>query len=323
MGRKARGREISGWVNLDKPRELGSTPAVARVRRMFDAKKAGHAGTLDPLASGILPVALGEATKTVQFMQAAQKVYEVTLRWGAATQTDDAEGDIIETSDHRPSAEDIVAALPHFTGDIVQTPPAFSAIRKDGVRAYKLARAGENVELAPRRVHIDAVTLVDTTADSTSPDACTLQVVCGKGVYIRSFARDLALHLGTVAHVTALRRTRVGPFDEKNAIGLEKLETLRHIVPDLAALDAHVLPLMTVLDDIPALAVSVEQASRIRQGQAISLVDLSDTHMAMADAETTTQFVAVHDDLPVAICTCKNAAAHPVRVFNFPPRGAE
>ena len=319
MGRKARGREISGWVNLDKPRELGSTPAVAAVRRMFDAKKAGHAGTLDPLASGILPVALGEATKTVQFMQAAQKTYEVRLRWGAATQTDDVEGEIIETSDHRPSAQDIVAALPHFTGDIMQTPPAYSAIRKDGVRAYKLARAGESVELAPRPVRIDAITLID----SASPDACTLQVVCGKGVYIRSFARDLALYLGTVAHVTALRRTRVGPFNEKNAIGLEKLESLRHIVPDLAALDAHVLPLMTVLDDIPALAVSEQQASRIRQGQAISLVDLSGTRVAVADGETTTQFVAVHDDLPVAICMCKDALVHPVRVFNFPPREAE
>lgn len=319
MGRKARGREISGWVNLDKPRELGSTPAVAAVRRMFDAKKAGHAGTLDPLASGILPVALGEATKTVQFMQAAQKTYEVRLRWGAATQTDDVEGEIIETSDHRPSAQDIVAALPHFTGDIMQTPPAYSAIRKDGVRAYKLARAGESVELAPRPVRIDAITLID----SASPDACTLQVVCGKGVYIRSFARDLALYLGTVAHITALRRTRVGPFNEKNAIGLEKLESLRHIVPDLAALDAHVLPLMTVLDDIPALAVSEQQASRIRQGQAISLVDLSGTRVAVADGETTSQFVAVHDDLPVAICMCKDALVHPVRVFNFPPREAE
>jgi tRNA pseudouridine55 synthase len=319
MGRKARGREISGWVNLDKPRDLGSTPAVAIVRRMFDAKKAGHAGTLDPLASGILPVALGEATKTVQFMQAAQKTYEVRLRWGAATQTDDVEGEIIETSDHRPSAQDIVAALPHFTGDIMQTPPAYSAIRKDGVRAYKLARAGESVELAPRPVRIDAITLID----SASPDACTLQVVCGKGVYIRSFARDLALYMGTVAHVTALRRTRVGPFNEKNAIGLEKLESLRHIVPDLAALDAHVLPLMTVLDDIPALAVSEQQASRIRQGQAISLVDLSGTRAAVADGETTTQFVAVHDDLPVAICMCKDALVHPVRVFNFPPREAE
>ena len=319
MGRKARGREISGWVNLDKPRELGSTPAVAAVRRMFDAKKAGHAGTLDPLASGILPVALGEATKTVQFMQAAPKTYQVRLGWGAATQTDDAEGEIIETSDHRPRAQDIVAALPHFTGDIMQTPPAYSAIRKDGVRAYKLARAGESVELTPRPVRIDAITLID----SASPDACTLQVVCGKGVYIRSFARDLALYLGTVAHVTALRRTRVGPFNEKNAIGLEKLESLRHIVPDLAALDAHVLPLMTVLDDIPALAVSEQQASRIRQGQAISLVDLSGTRAAVADREITTQFVAVHDDLPVAICMCKDALVHPVRVFNFPPREAE
>ena len=174
MGRKTHSREISGWVNLDKPLELGSTPAVAAVRRMFNAKKAGHAGTLDPLASGILPVALGEATKTVQFMQAAQKVYEVTLCWGVATQTDDAEGVIIETSDHRPSAEDIVAALPHFTGDIMQTPPAFSAVRKDGVRAYKLARDGETVTLSPRRVHVDEIIL----ADGTMMDHLKKQLIC-------------------------------------------------------------------------------------------------------------------------------------------------
>ncbi|MAK11054.1 MAG: tRNA pseudouridine(55) synthase TruB [Rhizobiales bacterium TMED83] len=316
MGRKIRGREISGWVNLDKPHGLGSTPAVAATRRLFEAKKAGHAGTLDPLASGILPVAFGEATKTVQFMQAAQKTYKVSLRWGVATQTDDGEGDITETSDHRPSAQDIVAALPNFIGDIMQTPPAFSAIRKDGVRAYALARAGETVDLAPRAVHIDAINVMD----ATTPEHCTLQVVCGKGVYIRSLARDLARHLGAFAHVTALRRTRVGPFDEKNAIGLAKLETLRHIVRDLAALDAHVLPLMTVLDDIPALAVSVEQASRIRQGQAISLIDLSEHRAAMADGGAATEFVAVHENMPVAICRRKDAAVHPVRVFNFPPQ---
>ncbi|CAI8412423.1 MAG: tRNA pseudouridine synthase B [Rhodobiaceae bacterium UBA7378] len=319
MGRRRRGRDITGWINLDKPLGFGSTPAVSKVRRVFDAKKAGHAGTLDPLASGILPVALGEATKTVQYMQNASKVYHVTIAWGAATRTDDLEGEVTETATHRPQPADIAAALPIFTGDIMQVPPAFSAIRKDGARAYDLARAGEVVDLAPRSVRIDAITLLDCP----TVDTCTLQVVSGKGVYIRSLARDLARYLGTFGHVTALRRTRVGPFDEKNAIGLEKLESLGHIAPDLAALDAHVLPLMTVLDDIPALAVSVEQASRIRQGQAISLDDFIRHRETGSDEREDRQILAVLADTPVAICMCKSGLVHPVRVFNFPPPGVE
>ena len=267
--RRKKGRAISGWVNLDKPLEMGSTQAVGKIRRLFDARKAGHAGTLDPLASGILPIALGEATKTVSFMQEAAKSYEVVVAFGSETTTDDAEGEVMATSDMRPNAASVEAALGHFTGLIEQVPPQFSAIRKDGRRAYDLARAGEKVDLPPRRVQIDKITLLETM----NGDQMRLKVECGKGVYIRSLARDLGRFLGGFAHVGALRRTRVGSFDEKTAFGLEKLTALGHSARDLAALDACLLPLETALDDIPALALSDDAASCIRQGQAMSPPD--------------------------------------------------
>jgi len=269
MGRRKKGRAISGWVNLDKPLELGSTPAVSQIRRLFDAQKAGHAGTLDPLATGILPIALGEATKTVFFMQDAAKTYEVLVVFGAATATDDREGAVIASSEARPETGDIEAALAQFTGDILQTPPQFSALKKDGKRAYDLARAGQSVALKPRPVRIDAISLLARP----DKDHVRLQIECGKGVYIRSLARDLGTFLGGFAHVGALRRTRVGPFLEKTALGLEKLTALGHIAPDLAALDACLLPFETALDDIPALALDDDTASRIKQGQAISPPD--------------------------------------------------
>ena len=267
--RRKKGRAISGWVNLDKPLEMGSTQAVGKIRRLFDARKAGHAGTLDPLASGILPIALGEATKTVSFMQDAAKSYEVVVAFGSETTTDDAEGEVMATSDMRPDAASVEAALGHFTGLIEQVPPQFSAIRKDGRRAYDLARAGEKVDLPPRRVQIDEITLLETM----NGDQMRLKVECGKGVYIRSLARDLGRFLGGFAHVGALRRTRVGSFDEKTAFGLEKLTALGHSARDLAALDACLSPLETALDDIPALALSDDAASCIRQGQATSPPD--------------------------------------------------
>jgi len=267
--RRKKGRALSGWVNFDKPLEMGSTKAVGKIRRLFDAQKAGHAGTLDPLASGILPIALGEATKTVSYMQDAAKTYEVMVAFGSQTTTDDAEGEVMASSDRRPDAAAIEAALGHFTGMIEQIPPQFSAIRKDGRRAYDLARAGEAVDLAPRLVQIDAISLLNVLDDGR----IWLKVDCGKGVYIRSLARDLGRFLGGFAHVGALRRTRVGTFDEKTALGLEKLTALGHIAPDLAALDACLLPLETALDDIPALALNDDAASGIRQGQAISPSD--------------------------------------------------
>lgn len=265
MRRRKKGRAVSGWVNFDKPLDMGSTQAVGKIRRLFDAQKAGHAGTLDPLASGILPVALGEATKTVSFMQNASKSYTVEIVFGAATSTDDREGAVVATSDTRPETADIEAALPHFTGLIEQVPPQFSAIKKDGARAYDMARAGETVDLKARQVQIDGITVL-ARADA---DHVQLKVDCGKGVYIRSLARDLGVHLGGHAHVGALRRTQVGPFDEKSALGLEKLSALGHSARDLAALEACLLPLETVLDDISALALDGDAASRIKQGQAI------------------------------------------------------
>jgi len=308
--RRKKGRALSGWVNFDKPLAMGSTQAVGKIRRLFDAQKAGHAGTLDPLASGILPIALGEATKTVSFMQEAGKSYEVVVAFGSQTTTDDAEGEIMAASDMRPDAAALDAALAHFTGSIEQVPPQFSAIRKNGQRAYKLARAGEVVDLAPRRVQIDAITLLDVLDEAHM----RLKVECGKGVYIRSLARDLGRFLGGFAHVGSLRRTRVGGFDEKTALGLEKLTALGHIAPDLAALDACLLPLETALDDIPALALDDDAASGIRQGQAMSpsdpqfLVsqesgDVLLTHQGKALA------IARHDE--------KDGLLKPRRVFNL------
>ena len=302
MGRRKKGRALSGWVNLDKPYEMGSTGAVTKIRHLFDAQKAGHAGTLDPLATGILPIALGEATKTVSFMQDAAKSYRVDMALGAATNTDDAEGEAIATSDLRPETNDIEAALPAFIGEIMQVPPQFSAIRKDGVRAYAAARAGESVDLAARRVRIDAIRL----AGRVDKDRVTLEVDCGKGTYIRSLVRDLGRHLGTHAHVADLRRTRVGPFDEKNALGLDKLTHLGHIAPDLAALDACLLPLTTALDDIPALAINADAASRIKQGQAIS---------PQSPCEGTV--LLTHQGQPVALGTADGTAIRPLRVFNL------
>ena len=266
MGRRKKGRAISGWLNFDKPLDMGSTQAVSKIRHLFDAQKAGHAGTLDPLASGILPIALGEATKTVSFMQNAAKTYEVTVIFGAATRTDDAEGEIVARSDKLPEMSEIEAVLPDFCGEIEQVPPQFSAIKQQGARAYDLARAGKTFDLSPRRVRIDAITLLARPA----AHQLRLKVDCGKGVYIRSLARDLGRALGSCAHVGALRRTKVGPFEEKTALGLDKLDALGHSALDLAALEACLSPLETVLDDIPALALSADQASRIRQGQAIS-----------------------------------------------------
>ena len=311
MGRRKTGRAISGWVNLDKPLELGSTPAVSIIRRLFDANKAGHAGTLDPLATGILPIALGEATKTVSFMQDAAKRYQVEINFGTATNTDDLEGEVVATSAHRPSTQDITDALAHFIGDIEQVPPKFSAIKKDGQRAYALSRAGKNVELSARRVHIDHIEMLARARE----DVVTLDVACGKGVYIRALARDLARFLGTQGHVASLRRTQVGVFHEKNAIGLEKLRLLGHSAPDLVALDACLLPLTTPLDDIPAVAVSDTEASRIKQGQAVSpqsLIAPSGTIMEPG------QEVYVHcSHHPIAIARVDAGFVKPLRVFNL------
>ncbi|MCA6255161.1 MAG: tRNA pseudouridine(55) synthase TruB, partial [Phenylobacterium sp.] len=259
MGRRKSGEAVSGWVCLDKPYDLTSTQAVGRVRRLFNAQKAGHAGTLDPLATGILPIALGEATKTVSFMMDAGKTYRFTIAWGRTTTTLDREGETSAASDVRPTADQAAAALPAFVGEIDQVPPAFSAIKVDGERAYDLARAGQAVELAARRV------VIHDARVTGAPDAdhVEIEIDCGKGVYVRALVRDLAERLGACGHVSALRRTRVGPFTEDRAITLENLEDLGHKAGLLEAL----LPVETALDDIPELAVTAEDAFRLKQGR--------------------------------------------------------
>jgi tRNA pseudouridine55 synthase len=265
--RKPRGRPLDGWLIVDKPRGLTSTDVVNRVRRSFDAQKAGHGGTLDPLATGVLPVAFGAATKTVPYVMDGTKIYRFTLRLGEARDTDDADGAVTETSPVRPTDAALRAALPALTGTIMQVPPAFSAIKVGGERAYDLARAGNAPALEPRPARVDRFVLIDR------PDADTavFEVESGKGVYMRSLARDLARACGTVGHVAALRRLRVGPFTETQAIPLDKLQRAEDTPP---VSPDFLLPVATALADIPALALTEAEAFGLRQGQALSLVAL-------------------------------------------------
>ncbi|MEZ5874272.1 MAG: tRNA pseudouridine(55) synthase TruB [Hyphomicrobiales bacterium] len=265
MARRRKGQAVSGWLILDKPQGVTSTKAVGRVRYLYDAAKAGHAGTLDPLATGILPIAFGEATKTVPFVFEGSKAYRFTVRFGAETDTDDAEGTIVETSDCRPSRADIEAALQQFTGEISQVPPRYSALKVEGARAYDLARDEEDFELAPRVVTIERLDLVD----HPDQDTCVLEAECGKGTYVRALARDLGRALQCFGHVEALRRTRVGAFDETEAVTLEAVEAAADDGAD--ALLALLRPVETALQDLPALSLSSADAARLRQGQAVLL----------------------------------------------------
>jgi tRNA pseudouridine55 synthase len=261
-------RDVHGWVILDKPVGMTSTHAVSIVKRLFQAKRAGHAGTLDPLASGCLPIALGEATKTVPFVMDGRKHYRFSVRWGEERDTDDAEGRVIESSDRRPSPDEIRALLPSFTGVIEQVPPRYSAIKIEGERAYDLARDGEAVELHSRPVEIVRLELI-TTPD---PDHAVLEAECGKGTYVRALARDMGRRLGCFGHVSALRRVAVGPFGEETMILLEELEAMCHrAAAGEASLADALMPVETALDDIPALAVSRADAARLQKGQAVIL----------------------------------------------------
>ncbi len=299
-------QKIDGWLVLDKPVGLGSTQAVGKVRRLFNAEKAGHGGTLDPLASGVLPIALGEATKTVPFVMDGRKEYRFTLCFGEARSTEDKEGEVVATSDRRPTDEAIRAVLPAFLGEIEQVPPAFSALKVAGRRAYDLARAGQAVELKPRRVIIERLELVGRP----DPDHADFVVACGKGTYIRSLGRDLAKTLGTVGHLASLRRTAAGPFREGAAISLSKLEALGHIPPLLGAL----APVATALDDIPALALTETQANRLRQGQSVLLTRDAPSGGPLFRAELSGKLVALvraESDPAVGL------SLKPVRVFNL------
>jgi tRNA pseudouridine55 synthase len=265
--RKPRGRPLDGWLIIDKPPGLTSTDVVNRVRREFDAQKAGHGGTLDPLATGVLPIAFGAATKTVPYVMDGTKLYRFTLRFGEARDTDDADGKVTDSSTARPSDEQIRAALPRFSGDIMQTPPIFSAVKIAGERAYDMAREGRPPALEPRPARVDRFELIERP----DPDTGVFEVASGKGVYMRSLARDLAVACGTLGHIAALRRLRVGPFEEAQAIPLDKLRATDDTAPASPDL---LLPVATALADIPALALTEAEASGLRHGQAINLVTL-------------------------------------------------
>ncbi len=261
-------QDVHGWIILDKPVGMTSTHAVGAVKRLYSAKRAGHAGTLDPLASGCLPIALGEATKTVPFVMDGRKSYRFTVRWGEERDTDDAEGKVVATSELRPPPEAIEAVLGQFTGTIAQVPPRYSAVKIEGERAYDLARDGEMVELAARPVDIHRLDLVEIA----DPDHAVFEAECGKGTYVRALARDMGRLLGACGHVTALRRTAVGPFGENHMISLEDLEALWHrAAAGEASLADALRPVETALDDIPALAVSRADAARLQRGQAVLL----------------------------------------------------
>ena len=264
---RRKGTPVHGWLVLDKPQSITSTHALNKVKRLFNADKAGHAGTLDPLATGILPIAFGEATKTIPHVVDSAKEYRFQVRWGVETTTDDAEGEMARESAERPSRATIEAALPEFRGSIIQTPPRFSAIKIEGERAYDLAREGEVFELKPRTVEVMRLEIVDTP----SPDSCRFEALCGKGTYVRAIARDLGRILGCFGHVAELRRTRVGPFPEAAAISLERLTDLGNSDAGCEALMQVLLPVETALDGIPALAVNGSDAAKLKRGKPIIL----------------------------------------------------
>ncbi len=305
--KKRQKRDVHGWIVLDKPVGMTSTHAVSVIKHLFNARRAGHAGTLDPLASGCLPVALGEATKTVPFVVDGRKMYLFTVRWGEERDTDDAEGRVVAASESRPDAAAIRALLPRFTGTIEQVPPRFSAVKIGGERAYDLAREGETVEIAPRAVTIHRLDLVETP----DPDHTVLAAECGKGTYVRALARDLGRALGALGHVCALRRNRVGPFGERDMISLERLESLCHrAAAGEGSLADILLPIETALDDIPALAVSPADAARLQRGQAVL--------MRGRDAAVFTGMVQVASSGQlVAIAEVDRGEIVPKRVFNL------
>ena len=304
---RRKGNDINGWLILDKPQGLTSNQALGRLKRLYNPKKVGHAGTLDPLATGVLPIAFGEATKTVAHVVDCEKTYDFTIRWGVETDSDDAEGQPVRTSDERPSREAIEAALPAFIGDIMQVPPCYSAIKVDGERAYDLARDGDTVELTARPVSVYELDI----EESISPELTRLICACGKGTYVRSIARDLGRALGCYGHVAALRRTSVGPFDEENAISLEKLEQFSNSADGYSALMGAILPVETALDGIPALAISGDDAARLKRGQSI-LIRGGNAPILKGPIYATSRGVLV------AIGEVERGEMHPIRVFNIP-----
>jgi tRNA pseudouridine55 synthase len=314
MVRRKKGQPVHGWVIVDKPAGMTSTQVVGLVKRIFDAQKAGHAGTLDPMATGILAVALGEATKTVSYAMDADKTYRFTAHWGEARDSDDAEGKITATSDKRPTREEIETALPRFTGTLTQVPPAYSAIKVQGMRAYDLAREGEEIVLEPRTVQVFEARLLSIP----DPDHAEFEIRCGKGTYVRSWVRDLARDLDTVGHVSQLRRTRIGGFLEENAIALETLRGFMHI----PAAFEHLRPISTALDGIPALAVTGPDAVRLKSGnpiliRAAQFAKITEGQSPGDDLQGLTVFLSTLEGEPVALAEFAKGELRPFRVFNF------
>lgn len=306
MARRKKGNPVHGWLVLDKPTGVTSTRALAIVKRLFDAQKAGHAGTLDPLATGVLPIAFGEATKTASYAVDGTKTYRFTVAWGIETDTDDSEGDEVNRSDARPTRADIEAVLAAFTGVIEQVPPAFSAIKVNGQRAYDLAREGETVELSAREIRVDALRLVEVD----SSNVAVLEATCGKGTYVRALARDIGRKLGCLGHVTQLRRMRVGNFLEQDAVTIDDLKAAieRSAGPD--ALIDDLLPIEAALDSLVALRIEPSDAAQLAQGQSVLIrgrdaPDASKPVYAMSKGRV------------VALGEIEKGALKPTRVFNF------
>lgn len=306
MARRRKGDKIDGWVCLDKPEGMTSTQALGKARWLLNAQKAGHGGTLDPLATGILPIALGEATKTIPHCQDHLKTYSFTIVWGEERSTDDAEGEVTVTSPARPNETAIRVVLPQFTGEIEQVPPRFSAIKIDGQRAYDLARGGEEIEMAPRQTWIESLELLDCSGETAR-----FRCICGKGTYMRSLGRDIARALGTVGHIVNLRRESVGPFTVENAISLEKLEEIGH---------SAVLPVETVLGDIPALVLNEREAAQLKNGQSVSFIarpDMERLHRAGLETDHPAMALATLNGKPIALVDVDGVNVSPRRVLNL------
>ncbi len=313
MGRRKKGNPVHGWVIVDKPIGVTSTQVVAKVRRVFEAQKAGHAGTLDPMATGVLAVALGEATKTVPYAMDAEKTYTFTARWGEGRDSDDTEGAVTGTSDKRPTRAEIEAIIPQFQGLISQVPPSYSAIKVDGERAYDIARDGDTVELEARTVFVRQVRLLAIP----DPDHAEFEMHCGKGTYVRAWVRDVGLALGCLGHVSALRRTRVGSFHVEEAVRLDSLEGFMH---SPAAFE-HLRPISTALDGIPALAVTGPDAVRLKSGNPILIrpnmfARITESHTG-DDLQGLTVYCSTGEGDAVALTTFEAGELRPFRVFNF------
>ncbi len=308
MARKRKGEQVHGWLVVDKPLNMSSAKAVFYAKKYLNASKVGHGGTLDPMASGVLPLAFGEATKTVSYAANKLKKYKFTIRWGEARDTDDLEGNIIDTSDERPNVSSIRNILKRFIGKINQVPPIYSAIKISGQRSYKLARGGKDVVLNPRSVFIEDLDLIKVL----SKNEASFQLCCGKGVYVRSLARDLAQALGTVGCISSLRRTQVGNFLEKDAISLDQLKVLGHKRAAVSKLQ----PVEAVLDDIPALLLTEEEAKIVKDGMAIPLVQLSESQQALQIKVATPLYTICRGKI-VALAKIESGRIRPYRVLNL------